>query len=316
MPRLVRIPEAVVKAPAHKSEALATDLQPKITDHFRPNTEEVAKKKRGRRAKKRAAVTAKKSITISEVRPRNKEQRKAAKALHLSKPPPESLLPDSPAGRVKKRHAHKAVSKAKWKITHATTNKKRKNWSKDPALAEAVKLYWSSRADGKPRTVQQIAREAGIPPGTLGNYINSDPTKRRKLGGQVGRKSILTEENSEFLCQVAIRADRANKGLTPAEVQANMRRLVPGMTELQSRNAYYHKFLKDHRGRIKQKAVKAQGTSTRRSCCTVAQQFRWHNLVEEGLNFLREHNTGLCKKSGKTFGEVIMHSRAFWISSR
>ena len=70
---------------------------------------------------------------------------------------------------------------------------------------------------------------------------------------------------------------------------------------------YYHKFLKDHRGRIKPKAVKAQGTSTSRSCYTVVQQFRWHNLVEEGLNFLSEHNTGRCKKYGKTFGEVIDH---------
>ena len=100
-----------------------------------------------------------------------------------------------------------------------------------PALAKVVKLYWSTREDEKPWTVKQIARDAGIPPGTLGNYINSDPTKRRQLGGQVDPKSLLTNENSEFLCQVAIRADRANKGLTPAEVQANMRRLVPGMTE-------------------------------------------------------------------------------------
>jgi hypothetical protein len=168
MPRLVRIPDAVVNQPTHESEALAMDSQPKITDHFRPNTEEVAKKKQGRRAKKRAAVTAKKSITICEVRPRNKEQRRAAKGLQLSKPPPESLLPDSPAGRVKKRHAHKAVSKAKWKITSSTTAKKRKNWSKDPALTKAVKIYWSSRAVGKPQTVNQIARDAGIPPGTLG----------------------------------------------------------------------------------------------------------------------------------------------------
>jgi hypothetical protein len=81
------------------------------------------------------------------------------------------------------------------------------------------------------------------------------------------------------------------------------------MTEQQSRNVYYHKFLKDHRGCIKPKAIKAQGTSTRCSCCTAAQQFWWHNLVvvEEGLNFLREHSTGSCKKSGKTFGEVIDH---------
>ena len=136
MPRLVRIPDAFVNEPANESEALSKDSQPKITDHFRPNTEEVVKKKRGRRTKKRAAVAAKNPIIICEVRPRNKEQRRAAKGLQSLKPPPESLLPDSPAGRVKKRHAHKAVSKAKCyssltssqkKITSSTTAKKRKN---------------------------------------------------------------------------------------------------------------------------------------------------------------------------------------------
>jgi hypothetical protein len=133
MPRLVCIPDAVVNQLANESEALSKDSQPKITDHFRPNTEEVAKKKQGRQAKKRAALAAKNPITICEVRPRNKEQRRVAKGLQSLKPPPESLLPDSPAGRVKKKHAHKAVSKAKCyssltssqkKITSSTTAKK------------------------------------------------------------------------------------------------------------------------------------------------------------------------------------------------
>jgi hypothetical protein len=100
--------------------------------------------------------------------------------LQSLKPPLESLLPDSPAGRVKKRHVHKVASKAKIyssssfskkKITSSTTAKKRKNWSNEPALTEAVKLYWSTRKDEKPQTVKQIARDAGISPGTLGNYI-------------------------------------------------------------------------------------------------------------------------------------------------
>jgi hypothetical protein len=227
------------------------------------------------------------------------------------------LLPDSPAGRVKKRHAHKHASTAKNYSLLTTTQKKcfssksssrtRKNWSKDPALSTAVKLYWSTRDQDKPPSQQDIARDFGIPQGTFGNYVNTNASKRRELGGQTGPKRMLSKENSEFLCQVAIHADRANKGLTPAQLQAHMHHLMPGMMAQQSMNQYYHSFLKDHKGRIKPKAVKAQSTSTRRSCCTVAQQFRWHNLVEERLNFLPKHNTGLCKRSGKTFGEVVDH---------
>jgi hypothetical protein len=51
---------------------------------------------------------------------------------------------------------------------------------------------------------------------------------------------MLSKENSDFLCQVAIGADRANKGLTPAQLQAIMRRLMPGMTAQQSMNQYYN----------------------------------------------------------------------------
>jgi hypothetical protein len=85
---------------------------------------EVVKKKRGRRAKMRVSLTAEKPIIIREACPRNKAQRRAAKGRVLSKSPPESLLPDSPAGRVKKRHAHKHTSTAKSYSSLTTTQKK------------------------------------------------------------------------------------------------------------------------------------------------------------------------------------------------
>ena len=53
--------------------------------------------------------------------------------------------------------------------------------------------------------------------------------------------------------------------------------------------------------------MSAQRTTTKRSAITVAQQYRWFKRYEEGLKFLREKNTGVCRKTGKQFGELIRH---------
>ena len=60
-------------------------------------------------------------------------------------------------------------------------------------------------------------------------------------------------------------------------------------------------------GKAKKRIVKAQRTTTKRSQITVAQQYRWFKKYQEGLNFLREKNTGRCRKLGRIFGEVIQH---------
>jgi len=52
-------------------------------------------------------------------------------------------------------------------------------------------------------------------------------------------------------------------------------------------------------------ATTAQTTATRRTNINVAQQFRWHMVVDEGLAILRERNTGVSLVNGKSFGEVI-----------
>ena len=60
-------------------------------------------------------------------------------------------------------------------------------------------------------------------------------------------------------------------------------------------------------GKAKKRIVKAQRTTTKRSQITVAQQYRWFKKYQEGLNFLREKNTGICRKPGRYFGEVLQH---------
>ena len=39
----------------------------------------------------------------------------------------------------------------------------------------------------------------------------------------------------------------------------------------------------------------------------MAQQVRWHKRFDEGIKFLRKRNTGLCKLTGKQFGELMKH---------
>jgi hypothetical protein len=53
--------------------------------------------------------------------------------------------------------------------------------------------------------------------------------------------------------------------------------------------------------------VKAQGTMTKRLTITVKQQFRWHQAYENALNLLCKMSSGICQRTGKTFGEVIQH---------
>jgi hypothetical protein len=47
-----------------------------------------------------------------------------------------------------------------------------------------------------------------------------------------------------------------------------------------------------------------QKNTSRRSQYTLAQQFRWFKLYRRTHKFLREKNTGVCNKTGKSFGEV------------
>jgi hypothetical protein len=86
--------------------------------------------------------------------------------------------------------------------------------------------------------------------------------------------------------QHTIQADRANDGLTPAQIIENMTTLPLELSQLQSKNHYQRTFLKKHADRLKQKPVKAKKPTSKESQCTVAQQFRCFKLYEKALCFL------------------------------
>ena len=153
-----------------------------------------------------------------------------------------------------------------------------------------------------------FARQKQVKPDNFYKYAQYDPDKRRKLGQHAGRPSLLSKCNSQFVMEHIIRADRANNGLTPVQIIENMSTLQPELSQLQPKNHYHRMFLKMHaNSRLKQKPVKAQKTTSKRSQCTVAQQFRWFKLYEKALCFLRTKNTGVCNKTEKSFGELIDH---------
>ena len=58
---------------------------------------------------------------------------------------------------------------------------------------------------------------------------------------------------------------------------------------------------------LKKTAQKVQATTSKRTNINLAQQFRWHTLVEDQYAWLRETNTGLCPVTKKTFGELMRY---------
>jgi hypothetical protein len=60
-------------------------------------------------------------------------------------------------------------------------------------------------------------------------------------------------------------------------------------------------------GVIKAMTQKVQATTSDRTNISLGQQFCWHCIVNEEYNLLCMSNTGLCKRSGKSFGEVMGH---------
>ena len=69
---------------------------------------------------------------------------------------------------------------------------------------------------------------------------------------------------------------------------------------------YVYKTLRKDK-RVTNKLVTTQGTTSKRSSTDVNAQWRWMENYRKALDFLRKHNTGVCQKTGKSFGEIIDH---------
>jgi hypothetical protein len=192
-------------------------------------------------------------------------------------------------------------------VSAPPTKNKRTNHAANDAMAKAVKEWFCIKDATNALSKAAFARQKQVKPNTFKKYVHGDPDKRQKLGRHAGCPSLLSKGNSQFLMQHTIQADCANNGLTPAQIKENITTLQPKQSQLQSKTHYQRRFLKKHADRLKQKPVKAQKTTSKQSQCTVAQQFRWFKLYKKALCFLQTKNTGVCNKTGKSFGELINH---------
>lgn len=200
------------------------------------------------------------------------------------------------------------LAKNSQKIVHS-----RMNWGSGKGLeiiTNAVHEYdnniGTTLLTGKKMSIPQFSQKKNIPVRTLRRYLAPDKNMRQPIGSSVGRPSIVSNVSSHFMAELSIRADRANDGITRSVALNTFRELEPSLTDKQLENHFNRTFFQKHKDVIK-KPVKAQQTTTKRSAITVSQQYRWFKLYQKGLQLLREKNTGVCRVTGKTFGELIHH---------
>ena len=133
-----------------------------------------------------------------------------------SQPP---VRPSAAASRGKKKNPpsnNHAAAQPKSHPPIGTTS--RTQWSKTEEVVifgDAIK-EWDAhgpstlRPNGKRMSMALFAQLVGVKKKTFEKYAHSDPKKRRTVGKSACRPSIISKENSEFMRDVAIRADRAN----------------------------------------------------------------------------------------------------------
>ena len=190
----------------------------------------------------------------------------------------------------------------------------RRNYSKgaDLLLMEKAVSDWTKKEGGYlttnnvPRSMRSFATHVGIPYKTLRNYLTGKEKNKRAVGASCGRKANFSSQDTQFVSNVLARADRGNEGKNRKEAIDLVQELKPALDRKQASRALTRHVLRKSED-LKNNLVKATATTTNRSAITVGQQFRWHNTYESCLNLLRKRNTSLCKKSGKSFGEVMHH---------
>ena len=144
----------------------------------------------------------------------------------------------------------------------------------EEAVAEWDELYYGKILKEAGISKTSFAELKGLSPSKYLKCAHDIKSKRRTSDGRAGRKSIVTPGNTEFLIQHAIRGDRANNGHTMTQLADNLQVLQPEIGTNQAMNYLKRTFKKKSSGRLKPAPVKAQSTTSKRSQCTVSQQFR------------------------------------------
>jgi hypothetical protein len=152
----------------------------------------------------------------------------------------------------------------------------------------------------------EFANNYGIPPQTFYKYIK--PTNPRILGdGSCGKKKWFTNDDVKFVGCVLTCADQKNDGLSSKEAVDMIQEIQPDLTRVGAQRQIQHYVLPVNSQLlvIKKCKQKVQATTSNRTNINTAQQYRWHCAVDKVCDFMRTKKTGLCKLSGKSFGEVM-----------
>ena len=196
--------------------------------------------------------------------------------------------------------------------------KSRINWSKGEHLKTMSTAVneWTSKTGryydsfGRSRSMVHFCAHAIIPYNTFQKYVRQKDSDRRAVGeGGVGRLPLVKKSIQKVIVHVLARCDRANKGKSPSEAVSLVQEVAPELSRKQASQILHRTILNNPEAQklLKPRPLEAQVTTTKRCAITIEQQYRWHQIVENALNFLRTRNTGVCRQTGKTFGELLHH---------
>ena len=128
-------------------------------------------------------------------------------------------------------------------------------------MGEAVKEWDIFKNSVVAPSKKYFALSKGIMPSTFQKYAHNDARKRRKIGGRVGKPSVVSASNVEFIVQHTICANCSNEGLTIANVARALLQLQSELNQIQARNCIYCTLKVKSKGRIKQNTVISQKTT-------------------------------------------------------
>ena len=149
-----------------------------------------------------------------------------------------------------------------------------------------------------------------ILPSVFHSYSHPNPKKRCRLyNGDRGKKRLLKSSEVEFLVDLYARVDQVNTEMDRSEVVDVIMEMNQNISQ-KAVTLHLKRILlpvNAEPGIVRENLVKIQATTSNQSEINLSKQYRWHVLVGGVYNIMRIESTGLGKKSGKSFGEVMQH---------
>ena len=130
------------------------------------------------------------------------------------------------------------------------------------------------------------------------------------IGIGVGKNStLLNGVTIDFMGDVLVWEYRGNNGMGRAEAMDAIHEINTTLERKQYQDQLDRRVLtKLHADeKIKRRTLKAQAMKTERTAITYQSQLHWYIFVTGMFDDLRKKNVGVCKDTGKKFGELIQN---------